>query len=183
MPHRQNIVGHVIHGVGYIMCGPAVQHIAGKGVDTCHVTRYWRNILAPRRARPHEASPHVLYHALCVGWDVSNTQYKNTSLIRTKNSLTFFFTKWKTGKLMSQKKMSVCSTTCLCCTPRWYKPWFYKHVETYLRPNLAPEGAVEFIPTVDFFHRHNKVRGRGAAPTARPLPEKKHKKSKTFQLI
>jgi len=34
----------------------------------------------------------------------------------------------------------------------WYKPWFYKHVETYLKSGPG----VEYVPTQDFFFRHNK---------------------------
>ena len=37
---------------------------------------------------------------------------------------------------------------------RWYTPWFYKHAETYLN---SPKPVVEYVPTVDFFHRHNKA--------------------------
>jgi delta24-sterol reductase len=36
---------------------------------------------------------------------------------------------------------------------RWYKPWFYKHVETFLESDSVD---YEYIPTVDFFHRHNR---------------------------
>jgi Delta24-sterol reductase len=36
---------------------------------------------------------------------------------------------------------------------RWYKPWFYKHVETF----LAKEGGgEEILPIRDFYHRHTK---------------------------
>jgi delta24-sterol reductase len=35
---------------------------------------------------------------------------------------------------------------------RWYKPWFYKHVETFLERGEA----VEYIPLRDYFHRHTK---------------------------
>ena len=36
---------------------------------------------------------------------------------------------------------------------RWYKPWFYKHVETYLTKGVQ---GIEYIPTMDFLFRHNK---------------------------
>ncbi len=36
---------------------------------------------------------------------------------------------------------------------RWYKPWFYKHVESFMS---SEDALVEYIPTVDFYHRHNK---------------------------
>lgn len=36
---------------------------------------------------------------------------------------------------------------------RWYKPWFYKHVERFL---IKGSPGVEYIPTVDFYHRHNR---------------------------
>ena len=40
---------------------------------------------------------------------------------------------------------------------RWYKPWFYKYVETYLDENVQKKGNVEYIPTRDFFHRQNRA--------------------------
>ena len=34
----------------------------------------------------------------------------------------------------------------------WFKPWWYKHVETFLKKGQR----VEYIPTIDFLFRHNK---------------------------
>ena len=34
---------------------------------------------------------------------------------------------------------------------RWYKPWFYKHVESKL---AAAEATVEYVPLRDYYHRH-----------------------------
>jgi len=36
---------------------------------------------------------------------------------------------------------------------RWYKPWFYKHVQTYLRDN---QEGIEYVPLRDYFHRHTR---------------------------
>ena len=36
---------------------------------------------------------------------------------------------------------------------RWYKPWFYKHVQTYLE--RRKEG-IEYLPVRDYFHRHTR---------------------------
>ncbi|WP_232470262.1 MULTISPECIES: FAD-binding oxidoreductase [Methylococcus] len=36
---------------------------------------------------------------------------------------------------------------------RWYKPWFFKHVENRLRSNSS---SVEYIPLEDYFHRHTR---------------------------
>ena len=36
---------------------------------------------------------------------------------------------------------------------RWYKPWFYKHVETFL--NNSQDG-VEYIPLRHYYHRHTR---------------------------
>jgi delta24-sterol reductase len=36
---------------------------------------------------------------------------------------------------------------------RWYKPWFYKHVQTYLKNRQA---GVEYIPLRDYYHRHTR---------------------------
>mmetsp|Transcript_21655 Transcript_21655/g.47202 ORF Transcript_21655/g.47202 Transcript_21655/m.47202 type:complete len:527 (-) Transcript_21655:12-1592(-) len=35
---------------------------------------------------------------------------------------------------------------------RWYKPWFYKHVESFLKRGKT----VEYIPLRDYYHRHTK---------------------------
>lgn len=35
----------------------------------------------------------------------------------------------------------------------WYKPWFYKHVETYLE---SGKSGVEYLPARDYFHRHSR---------------------------
>jgi len=43
----------------------------------------------------------------------------------------------------------------------WYKPWFYTHVESFLskiqREDVTEEQLTEYIPTIDYFHRHNKA--------------------------
>jgi len=39
------------------------------------------------------------------------------------------------------------------CHRRWYKPWFYKHVQTYLEQRK--EG-VEYLPVRDYYHRHTR---------------------------
>ena len=36
---------------------------------------------------------------------------------------------------------------------RWFKPWFYKHVETYL---ASDKQGVEYIPLRDYYHRHTR---------------------------
>eukprot|EP00928_Gymnodinium_smaydae_P027461 TRINITY_DN21236_c0_g2_i1.p1 TRINITY_DN21236_c0_g2~~TRINITY_DN21236_c0_g2_i1.p1 ORF type:complete len:580 (-),score=103.68 TRINITY_DN21236_c0_g2_i1:201-1940(-) len=38
----------------------------------------------------------------------------------------------------------------------WFKPWFYKHVESKLNPKLAADKLVEYIPLRDWNHRHTK---------------------------
>ena len=42
-----------------------------------------------------------------------------------------------------------------CVNPigRWYKPWFYKHVEGFLQ---ARQAAVEYLPLRDYLHRHTR---------------------------
>jgi len=35
---------------------------------------------------------------------------------------------------------------------RWYKPWFFKHVEAFLDSGKA----IEFIPLRDYYHRHSR---------------------------
>jgi delta24-sterol reductase len=36
---------------------------------------------------------------------------------------------------------------------RWYKPWFYQHVKTYLNNR---QGGVEYIPLRHYYHRHTR---------------------------
>lgn len=36
---------------------------------------------------------------------------------------------------------------------KWYKPWFYKHVQTYLEHN---QEGVEYLPVRDYYHRHTR---------------------------
>jgi delta24-sterol reductase len=36
---------------------------------------------------------------------------------------------------------------------RWYKPWFYKHVETYLKDGRQ---GIEYVPLRDYLHRHTR---------------------------
>ena len=36
---------------------------------------------------------------------------------------------------------------------QWYKPWFYKHVQTYLKNRQT---GVEYIPLRDYYHRHTR---------------------------
>ncbi|XP_071539528.1 delta(24)-sterol reductase-like isoform X2 [Panulirus ornatus] len=36
---------------------------------------------------------------------------------------------------------------------RWFKPWFFKHVETYLTGDVR---GVEYIPLRDYYHRHTR---------------------------
>jgi len=35
----------------------------------------------------------------------------------------------------------------------WYKPWFYKHVETYLR---GKKDGIEYVPLRHYYHRHTR---------------------------
>jgi len=62
-----------------------------------------------------------------------------------------------TGVIMSGKFLDkVPSGGKLNTLSRWYKPWFYKHVEKYMDENVQKNGNIEYIPTEDFFHRQNK---------------------------
>jgi delta24-sterol reductase len=36
----------------------------------------------------------------------------------------------------------------------WFKPWFYKHVESMLRDGKG--NRTEYIPLRDYYHRHTK---------------------------
>jgi len=39
---------------------------------------------------------------------------------------------------------------------RWYKPWFFTHVQSYLYKNTRPEENIEYIPLRDYYHRHTR---------------------------
>ena len=40
---------------------------------------------------------------------------------------------------------------------RWYKPWFYKHVESFLGvKEVGKEPSYEYIPLRDYYHRHTR---------------------------
>ncbi len=38
---------------------------------------------------------------------------------------------------------------------RWYKPWFFKHVQSYLSRKAGDE-ATEYIPLRHYYHRHSR---------------------------
>ena len=40
----------------------------------------------------------------------------------------------------------------------WYKPWFFKHVESYLKKGSGTKGHkhIEYIPIRDYYHRHQR---------------------------
>jgi delta24-sterol reductase len=61
------------------------------------------------------------------------------------------FTKEK-GVVMTGTFTNSCERNTLNRIGLWYKPWFYKHVETFLKKGQR----VEYIPTIDFLFRHNK---------------------------
>lgn len=35
----------------------------------------------------------------------------------------------------------------------WFKPWFFKHVQTYVEEDKR---GVEYIPIRDYYHRHTR---------------------------
>jgi len=57
-----------------------------------------------------------------------------------------------TGVIMRGRFTSGCERAKLNRLGRWYKPWFYTPARTFLEKGPA----VEYIPTVEFFHRHNR---------------------------
>lgn len=40
---------------------------------------------------------------------------------------------------------------------KWYKPWFFKHVENILRSTPNGEKVVEYLPLRDYYHRHTRA--------------------------
>lgn len=58
------------------------------------------------------------------------------------------------GVIMNGVFTDECEPDKLNYLAKWYSPWFYKHVETYLTKR---QNGVEYIPTIDFYHRQNKA--------------------------
>mmetsp|Transcript_10172 Transcript_10172/g.11270 ORF Transcript_10172/g.11270 Transcript_10172/m.11270 type:complete len:556 (-) Transcript_10172:1666-3333(-) len=54
------------------------------------------------------------------------------------------------GEFVSKDEVDYSKTNRLAL---WYKPWFYKHVQSKLKSN---EHTVEYIPLRDYYHRHTQ---------------------------
>jgi delta24-sterol reductase len=60
-----------------------------------------------------------------------------------------------TAVVMVGRMTDVCADTSkINRIGRWYKPWFFKHVESYLAEGYTV--ADEYIPTRDYYHRHTR---------------------------
>lgn len=40
---------------------------------------------------------------------------------------------------------------------KWYKPWFFKHVEKILKSVPKGEKVTEYLPLRDYYHRHSRA--------------------------
>lgn len=40
---------------------------------------------------------------------------------------------------------------------KWYKPWFFKHVEKILKTVPKGETVTEYLPLRDYYHRHSRA--------------------------
>ncbi|KAK4014273.1 hypothetical protein OUZ56_026805 [Daphnia magna] len=56
------------------------------------------------------------------------------------------------GVIMTANMVNSAEPGKLNVISRWYKPWFFKHVESF----WGQEPHVEYIPTRDYFHRHSR---------------------------
>jgi Delta24-sterol reductase len=54
--------------------------------------------------------------------------------------------------VMTGMRTDDCEKSKLNTISRFFKPWFYKHVEGFLKSGASDE----YIPTADYFHRHTK---------------------------
>ena len=57
------------------------------------------------------------------------------------------------GVVMTGKQVDSCDPDKLNEIGRWFKPWFFKHVESYLD---CKEEATEYIHLRDYYHRHSR---------------------------
>ncbi|XP_046455631.1 delta(24)-sterol reductase-like [Daphnia pulex] len=57
------------------------------------------------------------------------------------------------GVIMTANMVNSAEPGKLNVISRWYKPWFFKHVESFWG---LEETQVEYIPTRDYFHRHSR---------------------------
>ncbi|OQR89723.1 24-dehydrocholesterol reductase, partial [Thraustotheca clavata] len=57
-----------------------------------------------------------------------------------------------TGVVMTGSMVATYEPNKLNAIGKWHKPWFFKHVETYLNT----DGDVEYIPLRDYYHRHSR---------------------------
>ena len=57
------------------------------------------------------------------------------------------------GVVMTGKQVDSCDPGKLNEIGRWFKPWFFKHVESYLD---CKEEATEYIHLRDYYHRHSR---------------------------
>ena len=55
--------------------------------------------------------------------------------------------------LMTGNMVDSCEPSRLNEIGRWYKPWFFKHVEQYLTRKTS---GTEYIPMKDYYHRHSR---------------------------
>eukprot|EP00095_Tigriopus_kingsejongensis_P005765 maker-scaffold51_size454968-snap-gene-3.27 protein:Tk05765 transcript:maker-scaffold51_size454968-snap-gene-3.27-mRNA-1 annotation:"24-dehydrocholesterol reductase" len=60
------------------------------------------------------------------------------------------------GVIMTGVFTDECENSRLNRIGRWFKPFFHTHVKSFLGGDKEDAPKVEFIPTLDFFHRHDR---------------------------
>ena len=54
---------------------------------------------------------------------------------------------------MEGEMVDSCEVSKLNEIGKWHKPWFFKHVEKFLKERRT---ATEYIPLRDYYHRHSR---------------------------
>ena len=57
--------------------------------------------------------------------------------------------------VMTGKMVDSCEPDKLNEIGKWFKPWFFKHVEEFLQHSGE---FTEFIPLRDYYHRHSRYK-------------------------
>lgn len=53
--------------------------------------------------------------------------------------------------------LHICSITQINDIGKWYKPWFFTHVDAMLKTVPKGQTLVEYLPLRDYYHRHSRA--------------------------
>nr|XP_053640235.1 delta(24)-sterol reductase-like isoform X1 [Cherax quadricarinatus] len=85
--------------------------------------------------------------------DIVNTFTQETTKVEGNQFVEGVMYSLHSGVVMTANMCTAAHPGQLNKIGRWYKPWFFKHVETYL---INHETGVEYFPLRDYYHRHTR---------------------------